>query len=140
MNFSRNNDLFKNCIIENDKIIVNEKLSDFITMVKNDFKFDMLTEIIAIDNQDNGIELIYNMYSTENDENVKISTFVNSTAESISKIFSSATADENEIYDLFGIEFIGNTNLKRLYMPESWNGHPLKKDYKETDERLQWND
>ena len=30
--------------------------------------------------------------------------------------------------------------LKRLYMPENWEGHPLKKDYKEADERLKWND
>ena len=140
MNFSRNNELFKNCIIKNDKIIVNENLSDFITIVKNDFKFDMLTEIIAIDNQDKGIELIYNLYSHENDETVKISTFVNDTAESVSDIFDSAVADENEIYDLFGVIFKGNTKLKRLYMPESWQGHPLKKDYEETDERLKWND
>ena len=60
--------------------------------------------------------------------------------ESVSNIFDSAIADEKEIYDLFGINFIGNTELKRLYMPESWKGHPLKKDYVEDDERLRWND
>ena len=60
--------------------------------------------------------------------------------ESISKIFDSAVADGKEIFDLFGIKFIGNNELKRLYLPESWNGHPLKKDYQENDERLSWND
>ncbi len=48
-------------------------------------------------------------------------------AESIVDIFDSACADEKEIYDMFGIKFIGNDELKRLYMPEDWEGHPLKK-------------
>ena len=60
--------------------------------------------------------------------------------ESVSKIFDSAVADEKEIYDLFGVKFVGNEELKRLYMPESWEGHPLRKDYVENDERLIWND
>ena len=41
---------------------------------------------------------------------------------------------------LVGEKFIGNDELKRLYMPESWEGHPLKKDYEEKDVRLNWND
>ena len=49
-------------------------------------------------------------------------------------------ADENEIYDLFGINFKGNENLKRLYMPEDWQGFPLRKDYVQDDTRLCWND
>ena len=46
----------------------------------------------------------------------------------------------NEIFDLFGINFTGHSNLKRLYMPEGWKGNPLKKEYSEDDERLRWND
>jgi NADH:ubiquinone oxidoreductase subunit C len=70
----------------------------------------------------------------------QISTTIKKEAESVSKIFDSAVADEKEIYDLFGVKFVGNDELKRLYMPESWEGHPLKKDYTEKDERLNWND
>ena len=61
-------------------------------------------------------------------------------AESVIDIFKSAIADENEIYDMFGIKFSGNERLKRLYMPEGWEGHPLRKDYTEKDSRLAWND
>ena len=71
---------------------------------------------------------------------VVISTFVKEEAESVSSIFDSAVADEKEIYDLFGINFVGNKELKRLYMPEDWEGYPLRKDYVENDERLSWND
>ena len=100
----------------------------------------MLKEIIAVDNKDSGIELIYVLYSAENEEEVKISITVENQAESVSKIFDSAVADEKEIYDLFGINFVGNEELERLYMPESWSGHPLRKDYREDDERLDWNE
>ena len=46
----------------------------------------------------------------------------------------------NKSYDMFGINFIGNEDLKRLYMPENWEGYPLKKDYRMDDKRLVWND
>ena len=71
---------------------------------------------------------------------VFISIVVNDEAESVANIFDSAVADEKEIYDLFGVKFLGNDELRRLYMPESWKGHPLKKDYEDKDERLNWND
>ena len=48
--------------------------------------------------------------------------------------------DINEIYDMFGIKFTGNEDLKRLYMPENWEGFPLRKDYVQDDTRLAWND
>ena len=69
-----------------------------------------------------------------------VSIIVIDEAESVTNIFDSAVADEKEIYDLFGIKFIGNSELKRLYMPETWEGHPLKKDYVANDERLDWNE
>ena len=111
-----------------------------ISLIKNNYGFNILRDITAVDNKENGIELIYRLHSVENDEDVLISITTDTEIESVSKIFDSAIADENEIYDLFGIKFIGNDELKRLYMPESWKGHPLRKDYKEDDERLMWND
>ena len=140
MTKKRISDFLKSCTTSDEKLIIENNLRESIDVLKTEFKFDLLKDITAIDHKEKGVELLYRMYSTENEEEVLLSIIVKDEAESISKIFDSATADEKEIYDLMGIKFIGNDELKRLYMPESWEGHPLKKDYQENDERLNWND
>lgn len=133
-------EIFNDSELINDKIIVQQDIVKVIDFVKTNYHFDILKEIIAVDKKEEGIELNYNLYSTANDENVLVTILTKGEIESVSSLFDSAVADEKEIYDLFGIKFIGNKELKRLYMPECWEGHPLKKDYTESDERLNWND
>ncbi len=141
MNFEEFFSIFEGCELKENKIIIQSKLYDVIDFVKNNYSFDILKEIIAVDNQSLGIELIYHLYSTIDEEDLFISFSTNnSEASSIVNIFKSAQADENEIYDLFGIKFIGNNELKRLYMPENWQGYPLRKDYVQDEMRQNWND
>lgn len=131
---------FNNCEIRDNKIVIKADLLNFVELIKNHYGFNILKEIIAVDNQEQGIELIYSFYSTRDEESLLLSYTTEAEASSISSLFDSAVADEKEIFDLFGINFIGNKELKRLYMPDSWKGNPLKKDYVENDERLDWND
>ena len=132
--------LFSDFELKDDKIIVKSNFLKTIDLIKNDFKFDILKNITAVDKQTDGIELIYHFYSTTDEEDALISITVDTSIESISNLYDSAIADEKEIFDLFGINFIGNNEQKRIYLPEGWIGHPLKKDYVENDERLKWND
>ena len=140
MNLAELKEIFNDCELLGEKIVIKQNLAKTIEFIKNNYGFKVLKEIIAIDNQNGYTELIYKMFSLEDEEEVSVSINVQNEAESISKIFDSAVADEKEIYDLFGIKFLGNEELKRLYMPENWQGHPLKKDYEQADERLNWND
>ena len=140
MNIEALKNIAQDCELIGEKIFVSDNVFNVIDFVKNTYKFDFLKSITAVDNGDFGIELIYRLFNSVDEEEVVISTFVKDEAESVSSIFDSAVADEKEIYDLFGINFVGNKELKRLYMPESWNGHPLRKDYVNNDERLSWND
>ena len=140
MNIENLKNIYSNCKIIGEKIFVENQVLSIIDFVRNTYKFDLLKSITAIDNGEEGIELIYRLFNPIDEEDVLISTVVKDEAESVSSLFDSAVADEKEIYDLFGVKFIGNKELKRIYMPESWEGHPLKKDYVENDERLSWND
>ena len=140
MNINELKNTFNDCELVGEKIIIKSNLYKTLEFVKDSYGFNILKEIVAVDNQENGTELTYRLFSLENEEEALVTITVFNEAESVSKLFDSATADEKEIYDLFGVKFIGNEELKRLYMPETWNGHPLKKDYEEKDERLNWNE
>lgn len=140
MNWSEFERIFNDCELVGNKIVIQSNLLGVIEFVLKEYPYDMLKEIIATDKGEEGVELTYHLYSVDDEEDLFISITVKDEIESVTGIFKSAEADENEIYDLFGIKFIGNENLKRLYMPEDWEGHPLRKDYKEDDKRLEWND
>ncbi len=138
MNF----DIIKN---ENsfDKIRVeSSNLYDTLSFLKNnaEFNFNRLNTIIAIDLGDS-FELIYDLHSVNTGNMGHVSVIVDRNmphVASIVDIYKSAYFDECEIYDLFGITFDNNPNLKRLLMPKGWKGYPLRKDYKQDDERLAW--
>lgn len=142
-NFSILKSIFNNVeLINESKVVVNSELVQVLDYLKNtpEFDFDILTSIIAIDLTDK-IELIYQLMSSETSETLSVSYYTdNYTAPTVTDIYKSANFDECEIFDLFGVEFIGNKNLKRLLMPENWVGHPLLKSYVQNDERLVWND
>jgi hypothetical protein len=48
---------------------------------------------------------------------------------SVVEIWKTADWHEREAYDLYGVEFLGHPNLERIFLPEDWEGHPLRKDY-----------
>lgn len=55
---------------------------------------------------------------------------------SVTEIWPTADWHEREAYDLFGILFVGHPNLKRILLPEDWEGHPLRKDYAPKDKEV----
>lgn len=140
MNINEFINIFNDSELVDNKIVIKSKLYEAVEFVKNNYSYDILKEIIVIDNKDLGIELIYHLYTTVDEEDLFLSITAKNEIVSIVDLFPSAQADENEIYDLFGIKFIGNKNLKRLYMPEDWEGFPLRKDYVQNETRLAWND
>jgi len=139
MNIDKLKEFADVCVLENEKICISKNLYEILKFLKLNYSFNMLKSITGVDLGDE-TELIYHLFSLENEEDAYISIKVKFEAESVADIFDSAKADENEIYDMFGIQFIGNEDLKRLYMPENWSGYPLRKDYIQDDTRLAWND
>ena len=96
---------------------------------KKEEGFDHLSLVTAVDRRDS-TDLVYHLHSVERNEYliVKVNTKDNMMP-SVANIWASANWDEREQYDLMGIKFQGHPNLKRMFLPENWVGHPLRKDY-----------
>ncbi len=74
----------------------------------------------------------YHLYSIANKHRIRLRVRVEDAEkgpETAVSIWPIATWLEMEVWDLMGITFKGNTSLRRLFMPEDWQGHPLQKDY-----------
>lgn len=132
---------FENVQLQDNKLKVSKNLVEVLEFLKNtpEFDFDMLTSIVAVDMKKH-IELIYQLYSSKNNNVLEVSFDAYASAPSVIEVYKSAYFDECEIFDLFGVDFLGNENLKRLFMPETWVGNPLLKSYEMKDERLAWNE
>lgn len=96
-------------------------------------KFDLLEDFTAVDwpRREKRFDLIAILYSFPHNMRLrlKIPIAANEQPCSLTDIWPTADWLEREIYDMFGIEFAGHPGLKRILLPDGWQGHPLRKDY-----------
>ncbi|MFY9854870.1 MAG: NADH-quinone oxidoreductase subunit C [Terracidiphilus sp.] len=77
-------------------------------------------------------QLSYHIVSHSYKERIRLRAMLDGAAptiDSITQVWPSANFYEREVFDLFGIVFEGHPNLRRIMMPDDWQGHPLRKDY-----------
>jgi NADH-quinone oxidoreductase subunit C len=96
--------------------------------------FNVFSDLTCVDwyPSEPRFEIIYHLLSIANKERVRLKVKLNSSSsalESITSIWPGANYFEREVFDLFGIRFTGHPYLRRILMPEDWEGHPLRKDY-----------
>ena len=122
--------------------IKKEDILNILSYLKNSpsYLFERLDCIYSVD-INNSFEVIYVLQSDKYNTKCTINCNISYEEEmpSVTSIYSSANFDEREIFDLFGVKFNNHPNLKRILLPESFEGHPLRKSYKMQDERLRWN-
>ncbi len=80
------------------------------------------------------MEVVYNLYSYDHNEHLAVQAWVPREVDrcrvpSVADIWKTADWHEREAYDLYGVTFEGHPDLKRIFMPEDWEGHPHRKDY-----------
>ena len=98
--------------------------------------FDMLSCVTAIDNgaEAGTLDVIYNLYSIPFNHHFTLKVTVprdHAELDSVESVWKTANWHEREAYDMFGITFRGHPDLRRILLPADWEGHPLRKDYKQ---------
>jgi NADH-quinone oxidoreductase subunit C len=96
--------------------------------------FNYLSDITCVDwyPAEPRFEVIYHLLSIPKKERIRLKVRLDSASpvvESLTPLWPGANYFEREAFDLFGIRFTGHPYLRRLLMPEDWEGHPLRKDY-----------
>jgi NADH-quinone oxidoreductase subunit C len=96
--------------------------------------FNFLSDITCVDwyPSEPRFEVIYHLLSIPKKERVRLKVRLNSASpvvDSLTSVWAGANYFEREVFDLFGTRFSGHPYLRRILMPEDWEGHPLRKDY-----------
>ncbi|HMK60332.1 MAG TPA: NADH-quinone oxidoreductase subunit C [Dissulfurispiraceae bacterium] len=113
------------------------KLLDIMKFLKNspELNFDYLVDLCGVDylgRKNDRFEVVYNLRSMNHNHFIRVKAVVpenDSTISSVVDIWAGANWHERECFDMFGISFMGHPDLRRVLMPEDWEGYPLRKDY-----------
>ena len=118
---------------QNFFVVAPEATVNILAHLRDHHSFDYLVDITAVDYpaRPQRFDLIYILYSYDSNTRVRLHTQIaeDFAPESATPVFTGANWLEREVFDMFGIHFTGHPNLKRILMPEEWEGYPLRKDY-----------
>lgn len=101
-----------------------------------DLAFDFLSDVTGVDRlmlpePSPRFEVVYHVYSLQHRRRLRLKVRVadGQAVSTVTGVWPTANWHEREVYDLFGVPFEGHPDLRRILMPDDWEGHPLRKDY-----------
>ncbi len=111
-------------------------LIDAMTFLRDDsqLRFNLLSDVTCVDwyPSEPRFEVVYELRSIPRNKRVRVKVKLNSDdarIQSVIHVWLSSNFFEREVFDLFGVYFEGHPYLRRIMMPEDWEGHPMRKDY-----------
>jgi len=117
------------------------KITSICGFLKYDQQFVRLSTVTAVDwyPAEPRFEVVYHLHSVERNQRVRLKCRLHGedpVIESVTSVWRGADWYEREVFDLFGIRFLNHPNLRRIMLPDDWEGHPLRKDYPVTGSRV----
>ncbi len=123
--------------------VTGDRANDVLRHLKTgvDRPYKMLYDLTAIDERvrnhrqdqpESDFTVVYHLLSYDRNDDIRIKVPLKETSAAlptITNLWQSANWYEREVWDLFGIKFDGHPHLKRILMPPTWKGHPLRKDH-----------
>jgi NADH-quinone oxidoreductase subunit C len=114
-------------------VVARERLVEIAIYSRDDEQFDWLSDLTAVDwpKREKRFDIVLNMYSFEKNERLRLKVYsaADERVPSVQGVWATANWLEREVYDMFGVVFEGHPELKRILLPDEWQGHPLRKDY-----------
>lgn len=114
-------------------VVAREQLDKIALYSRDEEKFDWLSDLTAVDwpKREKRFDVVLNMYSFSKNERLRLKAQAGEQERvpSVEGVWSTANWMEREAFDMFGIVFEGHSGLKRILLPDEWQGHPLRKDY-----------
>jgi len=113
--------------------IKGDRVVETLAAIKNfpDVPCDFLHNLTAVDLSDS-MEVVYQLTCLRGPQRMRVKAVIDRdhpVVDSVTGLWKGADFLEREVYDMFGVQFKGHPNLKRIYMWEGFEGHPLRKDY-----------
>ena len=106
--------------------------------LKDEEHFDFLETLTGMDWGEDGLGVVYNLWSTTQNKRVSLKTATtdreNPFLPTVSDLWNIANIYEREVFDFFGIKFLGHPDMRRIFLREDWNGYPMRKDDKPEEE------
>jgi NADH-quinone oxidoreductase subunit C len=112
-----------------------DSLLDIVRFLKEKpYDFAMLLDITCVDykGEKRRFEMVYHLFSLSQNNRLRIKARLHEkdpTIDSLTSLWNNANWLEREAYDMFGIHFRGHPDMRRLFMYDGFEGHPLRKDY-----------
>ena len=116
-------------------IVTPDRLLGVMRFLKDDIAtaFDYCSDLTAVDwpPREKRFDVVYCLYSTRHRHRLRVKVRVSETDEvpSVTEVWPAANWLEREVYDLFGVNIVNHPDLRRIMMPDEWQGHPQRKDY-----------
>ena len=114
-------------------VVSADKAREVIATLKDAHGFDYLVDVTAVHwpEKDLQFEIVWILYAFGSNQRVRVKAALaeGSKAPTVTDLYSTANWLEREVYDMFGIEFENHPDLRRILMPDEWDGFPLRKEY-----------
>jgi NADH-quinone oxidoreductase subunit C len=121
--------------------IAPDQIVDALQHFKTAGKYERLSAVTGVDRYpaEPRFEVVYHLHSVARNARLRLKARLNGAnpeIDSVTPVYLSANWYERETFDLFGVNFRNHPDLRRIMMPEDWEGHPLRKDYPKTGQRV----
>jgi NADH-quinone oxidoreductase subunit C len=117
-------------------------IPNILRLLRDEEQFDYCVDITAVHypKRERQFDLIWMLYSFPRNERLRVKTQIadGATIASSVSIWPAANWLEREVFDMFGIQFDGHPDMKRILLPDGWKGHPLRKDYGILQQDQEW--